>query len=105
MKNDLNDILRRLEKLEKVVLAVGEKSPKKKGTGNNDNLRGKVLNLRDTNFFKQPKVASEVHAKLQSTYPCDLNRVEVVLLRMSKKKLLRVTSKSIDGKKKKAYVW
>lgn len=105
MKNDLNDIVRRIEKLERAVFAAGEKSPKKKEAVDNDNLRGKVLNLRGANFFKQPKVASEVHAKLQSTYPCDLNRVEVVLLRISKKKLLRVTSKNIDGKKKKAYAW
>ena len=105
MKNDLNDIVRRIEKLEKATFGSREKSSKKKGVSNNDNLRGKVLNLRDANFFKQPKVALEVHAKLQSTYPCDLNRVEVILLRLSKNKLLRVTSKTIGCKKKKAYAW
>ncbi len=106
MKNDLSNIIRRVEKLEKAVFASGgKKSPKTKLTGDKSTLRSRVLDLRDANFFKQPKIASEVHTKLQATYSCDLNRVEVILLRISKKKLLRVTLKVVDGKKKKAYVW
>ncbi len=66
-------------------------------------LRAHILQLRDAGFFRQSKAAPEIHRKLQPTYPCDLNRVEVALYRLKKGRRLRKTSK---GKKKQvAYVW
>ncbi len=64
-----------------------------------------ILVLRDSGFMKQPKTGDEVHAKLQSSYHCDVNRVEVAMLRLHKKRLLRKTSKSVGQRKKVAYVW
>jgi len=64
-----------------------------------------ILALRDDIFFKQPKTALEVHVKLQSIYPCDLNRIEVALVRLRKAGKLRKTSKIISGKRIVAYVW
>ena len=64
-----------------------------------------ILRLRDEGFFKQPKTAKEAHAKIQLLYPCDLNRVEVALLRLQKRKKLRKASKGIGEKKQLAYVW
>jgi hypothetical protein len=64
-----------------------------------------ILSLRDSGFFKQPKTGDEVHAKLQSSYHCDVNRVAVALLRLHKRRLLRKTSKSVRERKQVAYVW
>lgn len=64
-----------------------------------------ILKLRDEGIFKQPKTAKEAHAKLQSYYPCDLNRVEVALLRLQKRRQLRKASKGVGDKKQVAYVW
>ncbi len=67
-----------------------------------NNLR---ITVRDQGIFKQPKTAKEAHAKLQLHYPCDLNRVEVALLRLQKRKQLRKASKGTGDKKQVAYVW
>lgn len=68
-------------------------------------LPAHILRLRGTSFFKQPKTAPEVHEKLKLSYHCDLNRVEVSLFKLVKRKQLRKASK-IDGDKKRvAYVW
>lgn len=64
-----------------------------------------ILSLRDAGFMKQPKTGDEVHAKLQPTYHCEENRVEVAMLRLHKKRLLRKTSKTVGKRKKVAYVW
>lgn len=64
-----------------------------------------ILSLRDAGFMKQPKTGDEVHAKLQPTYHCDVNRVEVAMLRLHKRRLLRKTSKTVGKRKKVAYVW
>jgi hypothetical protein len=69
-----------------------------------DGLPGHISRLRDEGFFKQPQTAAEVHAKLQSSYHCDLNRVAVALLRLFKKRVLRKTSKTVGGKPQVAYV-
>lgn len=68
-------------------------------------LSDHIIELRDGGYFKQPKTAQEVHKKLQPIYPCDLNRVEVALLRLYKKRQLRKTSKIVGRKKIIAYVW
>lgn len=64
-----------------------------------------ILKLRDEGLFKQPKTVNEVHAKLQSHYSCDPNRVAVALLRLQQRKQLRKTSKGVGDKKQVAYVW
>ena len=69
------------------------------------NLPGWILKLRDEGLFKQSRTAKEAHAKLQSHYPCDLNRVEVALLRLQKRRQLRKVSKGVGNKKQVAYVW
>lgn len=66
-------------------------------------LRNHIVEIRDSGFFKQPKTAREIHEKLQTVYPCDLNRVEVALVRLGKQ--LRKTSKLQAGKRITAYVW
>ena len=102
----LKDIIVRIEKLERVVFVQNIKkiSDLKTNTASGS-LPDRILDLRKAGFFKQQKTAQEVHAELQSTYPCDFNRVEVALLRLLKRKLLRITSKNINGKRLKAYVW
>jgi hypothetical protein len=75
----------------------------KRATGNA--LPDRILELRDKNFFKEPRTAREVHEKLRATYLCELNRVAMALLRLKEKKKLRKASKLVDGKRQVAYVW
>ena len=106
MKNDLNDIVRRIEKLEKEVFKsknIKEKKPVNKTE--NNSLGDRIIGLRDSGFFKQTKTGQEVHIKLQSTYAREYDRVAMALLRLLNRKLLRVTSKKVGNKKLKAYVW
>jgi hypothetical protein len=69
-----------------------------------EGLPDHILALRDEGFFAQPKTFHEVHAKLEPTYPCDIDRVKVACLRLQKRKQLRKTSKLIGGKSQVAYV-
>ena len=71
----------------------------------NDALPGRILELRDKGFFGQPKTSKEVQKKLESTYPCELNRVTMALRRLNERKKLRKASKVVDEKKQDAYVW
>ncbi len=80
-------------------------SAKSKDPPSPKSLPAWILRLRDQGIFKQPKTAKEAHAKLQLHYPCDLNRVEVALLRLQKRKQLRKASKGTGDKKQVAYVW
>ena len=64
-----------------------------------------IIKLRDSNFFKEPRTATEVHAKLQSTYHCAVDRVVMALLRLKNARKLRKTSKTVGKKKLVAYVW
>lgn len=106
MKNDLHDIVRRVEKLEREVFkSRGLKKKESVDKTGNNSLGDHIIALRDNGFFKQPKTGQEVHAKLQSSYACEYDRVAMALLRLLKRKLLRVTSKSVGKKKLKAYVW
>lgn len=83
--------------------------PKSKGrslaTTGAKNLSNHILALRDAGFLTQAKTAKEVHAKLQSTYSCDPNRVAVALLRLQRRKKLRKTSKRVGQVAQIAYVW
>lgn len=87
-KKTIKQILKRLDRLEKTVFLKTKKrsmrevsAPKRKSS-----LPHSILQLREQKFFKQPKTPLEVHKKLRPTYHCDLNRVEVALLRLNKKK-------------------
>ena len=64
-----------------------------------------ILELRGQGFFKQAKTAKEVHAKLQSVYHCNLDRVVMALLRLQRRKQLRKSVKLVGKKKQVAYVW
>lgn len=68
-------------------------------------LKDHILDLKVGGVFKQPKAVKEVHARLQSSYPCELKRVDTELARLHKKRELRKVYKIIKGKKVKAYVW
>jgi hypothetical protein len=70
-----------------------------------ESLPDHILALRDKGFFAQPKTYNEVHAELQTTYPCDADRVKVACLRLQRRKALRKTSKLVGGKSHVAYVW
>jgi uncharacterized protein (UPF0335 family) len=109
MKNDklIKQILSRIDRLEKVVFRSEKKNLKKCEvvTGSGMKLPKHILALREKDFFKQPKISSEVHAKLESNYPCDLNRVAVALVRLSKRRKIRKTSKIVNKKRLTAYVW
>ena len=82
---------------------IKKESPKKQSS--REKLPVHILHLRDSGFFGQPKTAHETHAKLQTSYACDLNRVAVVLLRLRARGKLRKTSKIVSKKKQVAYVW
>ena len=90
---------RRKTRHTKVQIAQSSKLASKK------TLSGLLLRQRDAGFFKEAKTAKEVRSKLQTVYPCELNRVEVALFRLHKKKQLRKTSKIVEKKKQVAYVW
>jgi hypothetical protein len=64
-----------------------------------------ILALREEGFFAQPKTFNEVHAKLESIYPCDVGRVKVACIRLQRRKQLRKTSKTVGNKSQVTYVW
>src|SRR5437016_13908408 len=68
-------------------------------------LSDHILELRNKGVFSETQTAREVHEKLQASYPCLLNRVEVELPRMVARKQLRKASKVVNGKAQAAYVW
>jgi hypothetical protein len=68
-------------------------------------LPSHILELRGRGFFKQAKTSKEVHAKLQSVYHCNLDRVLMALLRLQRRKRLRKSVKLAGKKKQVAYVW
>lgn len=68
-------------------------------------LSDHIIDCRNKSFFSQAKTAEEVHEKIQQTYPCEFNRVAVCLLRLATRKELRKTTKVVNKKKYKAYVW
>ena len=98
----LQDHERRISALEKIL----GNAKKPKTRGDKQSLSDHVIELRDGGFFSQEKTAEETHTKLRGKYPCELNRVEVALVRLAgkKPKQLRITSKVVGKKKYKAYV-
>ena len=68
-------------------------------------LPGRILALREADYFREPRSPQEVHAKLSENYHCVLNRVQMALLRMGRKRELRKANKRIGDKTYDAYVW
>lgn len=97
----LQDHEKRIAKLESVLS--NSKMPKiKKGK---QSLPKHIMELRDNGFISQPKTAEEIHEKLEASYPCVLNRVEVALIRLCERRHLRKAAKKVSGKSCVAYVW
>jgi hypothetical protein len=109
MKSNDNDIQRTIKDHEKrISLLEATLNTHKKPIAprkQNKNLTSQIILLRDKNYFVQPKIAEEVHVKLQQTYHCELNRVSVALLRLARRKQLRRATKMKDDKTYQAYVW
>jgi hypothetical protein len=117
MKEGASDLVARLRQIETLVAAclrdtstgpvlrrsVGKSTDLRRPHANS--LSTRILSLKDGGFFRQARTAANVHEKLQASYECELNRVAVVLRRMSKKRQLRKTSKNIGKAKQVAYVW
>jgi len=103
MKNNstLENHEERIRALEEILKKRGIKQIKNASK----TLSGVLLDLRNAGFFSETKTSEETHEQLQKKYPCEINRVEVALFRMSRRKQLRVASKVVLGKKKKAFVW
>lgn len=107
MKNEknfreiINDHERRISHLESLLSRPVSPALAQEKRALNDH----IIDLRNKGFFSQPKTAGETHSKLQDTYSCERNRVEVALLRLSKRHQLRLTSKVVDNKRYQAYVW
>ncbi len=104
-EKEINNILKSHEKRISALEALIGTSKKTKVKAGKITLSDHIIQLRDNHFFTQPKTADEVHKKLQTKYHCELNRVEVALVRLAGRKKLRKASKLTKGKKYKAYVW
>ena len=97
----LQDHERRISALEKIL----DNAKKPKIRDKKQSLSDHIIELRDGGFFSKQKTAEETHTKLSGKYSCELNRVAVALVRLAERNQLRVSSKVLDKKKYKAYVW
>ena len=108
-EKNINKVLKSHEKrivaLEMLFKQLRIKSIKQKMNVGKQSLSDHILELRDSDFFSQPRTAEEAHGKLKVKYHCELDRVAMALLRLSKRKELRKITKTTNGKKYKAYVW
>ena len=106
-KDPMQEILKRLVRLEKAMLGINSKNGADDGQKrvSQDGLPAHILKLKEGGFFKGPKTAKEVQNKLQPTYHCELDRVAMALLRLKTRKKLRKSSKLINKAKQVAYVW
>jgi hypothetical protein len=105
IEKNLNKILKNHEKRILALEAVINKSKETITKARKKSLPEYIVELRDNHFFSQPKTADETHGKLKAKYHCEPNRVAVALLRLSNRKELRKATKTVNGKKCKAYVW
>jgi hypothetical protein len=64
-----------------------------------------IPHLREGGFFREPRASWEVHEKLQETYSCLPDRVQMALLRMQRRRELRKAIKRAGDQEKTAYVW
>jgi|SRR3989338_2254136 len=105
MDENIDDILNDHEKRISALESLSSKSKLSHSVKEKKSLTDYAIELRDKNFFSQPKTAEETHKKLQGVYNCELDRVAMCLLRLASNKQLRKASKMINDKKYKAYVW
>lgn len=82
IEKTIQDHEKRISELEKAIFLEKVKPKEKREF---KGLPERILALRHNNFFRSPRTDVEVHAEIIKTYPCDLNRVSVALLRLSKK--------------------
>lgn len=81
------------------------RSDPKKHLEESRSLPEQILALRETGFFREPRTPQEVHEKLQETYHCLMDRVQMALLRLSRKHELRKTVKTVGKQEESAYAW
>ena len=101
-------VLKKLEGLEKRIVHLESLILDRRPhvvTSKRKTLRDHILSLRDEGFFSEPRTAQETHQEVQKSYPCELNRVEVVLYKLAQKRQLRKANKTINGKEYNAYAW
>jgi|SRR5208282_4950868 len=99
-------ILNRIQRLEEAVFGSTHRKAQKAESGRAQGiaLPDQILRLRDTGFFDAAKTSGEVHARLQTKYPCEPDRVAMALLRLQRRRELRKTSKVTGRRKQVAYV-
>jgi hypothetical protein len=68
-------------------------------------LPGHILRLRNEGFFADPRTSADVHEKLQQTYHCLPDRVQMALLRLQRRRELRKALRKVGDQEKAAYVW
>lgn len=83
-----------ISKKEKVAVEIGKAS-----------IADHIIVLRDKGVLGHPLTSQEIHKKLESIYPCSLDRVVTAVGRLSRRKQLRKTKKLVGKKKYDAYVW
>lgn len=96
------EVFSRLSKLENAVFDGRKTIRAKEGT---KSIADHVIALRERGIFKNPLIPQEVHKRLQSAYPCSLDRVVTVLGRLQRRKQLCKTAKLVGKRKYNAYVW
>lgn len=110
-QDDLLSVLREIQELVAKTLEGHQEAPKKdvrklaRTNAKARSLQDHILSLRDRGFFGQSKTVAEVYSKLQPVYGCERNRVTMALMRLSKHRGLRKTSKLVNKKQQTAYVW
>ena len=68
-------------------------------------LPSRILALRESGFFQEPRTPTEVHEALLESYHCVLNRVQMGLLRLLRRRELRRAIKKVGEQEQQAYVW
>jgi hypothetical protein len=89
----------------KAVAVARNARPLPSGKTDPKGLPAHILALREGGFFREPRTAGEVHSKLAETYHCLLDRVQMALLRLRRRRELRKASKTIGDQNCDAYVW
>ena len=80
---EINDILKDHEKRISTLESLIKKKKISKITKTKKSVSDFIIELRDNSFFSQSRTAEETHKKLQGKYNCELNRVEVALIRLA----------------------
>jgi len=80
-------------------------SPQEEAQAEQKGLPERIIALRDGGFFREPRTPNEVHTKLLEGYHCALNRVQMALLRLQRRRELRKATKRVGDQECAAYVW